>query len=220
VNQELASSKKSLCGGKITKAPTHLRFMEWMPQWKIVLASKSPRRHQLLQGLDVPFTVRTMEVDEVFPEHLQREEIPLYLSQLKAEAFKPTLAADELVITADTVVWVNNTVLNKPTSAEEAATMLRQLSANTHQVYTAVTLTSAAHAHSFFDTTNVSFRPLSEREIDYYVEKYQPYDKAGAYGAQEWIGYIGMDRLEGSYFNVMGLPVHKLYVELLKFPRP
>lgn len=193
--------------------------MEWMPDWKLVLASKSPRRQQLLQGLDVPFTVRTMEVDEVFPEHLQREEIPLYLSKLKAEAFKPTLQHQELVITADTVVWINNSVLNKPESAEEAREMLRLLSGNTHQVYTAVTLTSSQHSLSFFDQTDVTFRQLTAEEMAYYVEKYRPFDKAGAYGAQEWIGYIAMERLVGSYFNVMGLPVHKLYQALQQFPK-
>jgi septum formation protein len=181
---------------------------------RLVLASKSPRRVQLLEGLGVPFDVRTREVNEQFPPHLRGEEIPLYLAKLKADAFADTMQDDELVITADTVVWVNDHVLNKPADENEAMDMLRELSGRTHTVYTAVCLSSRSRTHSFFDATHVSFVPLGDELIRHYVDTCRPFDKAGAYGAQEMIGYIAIDRIEGSYFNVMGLPIHKLFAAL------
>jgi septum formation protein len=185
--------------------------------YKIVLASKSPRRQFLLKELGLDFELRTLEVEEDFPETLAREEIPLYLCEHKAAAFYNDLADDELVITADTIVWINGKVMNKPADRAEAIAMLTELSGNVHQVYTGVCLQSLYKKAVFYDMTAVHFKTLSPDEIAYYVDKYQPYDKAGAYGAQEWIGYVAIDKIEGSYFNVMGLPVHKLYNELLKF---
>lgn len=184
---------------------------------KIVLASKSPRRQELMKGLDISFEVRTMEVDESFPPALQREEIPLFLSKLKAQAFLPEMKANEVVITADTVVWVNDHVLNKPEDRDEAIAMVNELSGNQHVVYTGVTITTKDKALSFYDETKVYFEALTQEEIEYYIDKYQPYDKAGSYGVQEFIGYMGISKLEGSYFNVMGLPVHQVYKKLMEF---
>ncbi len=184
---------------------------------KIVLASKSPRRQELMKGLDISFEVRTMEVDENFPPALQREEIPLFLSKLKAQAFLPEMKENEVVITADTVVWVNDHVLNKPEDRDEAVAMVKELSGNHHVVYTAVTVTSKDKSITFFDETKVYFEVLTQEEIEYYIDKYQPYDKAGSYGVQEFIGYMGINKLEGSYFNVMGLPVHQVYKKLMEF---
>ena len=184
---------------------------------KIVLASKSPRRQELMKGLDISFEVRTMEVDESFPPALQREEIPLFLSKLKAQAFLPEMKENEVVITADTVVWVNDHVLNKPEDRDEAIAMVNELSGNHHVVYTGVTITTKDRAVSFYDETKVYFEALTQEEIEYYIDKYQPYDKAGSYGVQEFIGYMGISKLEGSYFNVMGLPVHQVYKKLMEF---
>ncbi len=182
---------------------------------KIVLASKSPRRKQLLESIDIPYEVRTLDVPEDFPPALQAGEIPLFLSKLKAMAFKETMADDEIIITADTVVWINGHVLNKPEDKAEAHAMIAELSGAKHIVYTAVTIMSATKVTSFVDETEVEFRTLEPLEIEYYLEKYQPYDKAGAYGVQEFIGSIGIKSLKGSYFNVMGLPIHRVY-EILK----
>lgn len=184
---------------------------------KIVLASKSPRRQELMKGLDISFEVRTMEVDESFPPALQREEIPLFLSKLKAQAFLAEMKENEVVITADTVVWVNDHVLNKPEDRDEAIAMVNELSGNHHVVYTGVTITTKDKALSFYDETKVYFEALTQEEIEYYIDKYQPYDKAGSYGVQEFIGYMGISKLEGSYFNVMGLPVHQVYKKLMEF---
>lgn len=182
---------------------------------KIVLASKSPRRKQLLESIDIPYEVRTLDVPEDFPPALQAGEIPLFLSKLKASAFKETMAENEIIITADTVVWINGHVLNKPEDKDEAFAMISELSGARHIVYTAVTIMSSSKVTSFVDETEVEFRNLEPFEIDYYLEKYQPYDKAGAYGVQEYIGSIGIKSLKGSYFNVMGLPIHRVY-EILK----
>jgi septum formation protein len=182
---------------------------------KLVLASKSPRRQQLLAGMDVEFEVRTKDVDESFPAALRGGEIPSYLAKVKAEAFRQELAPNEVLITADTVVWVEDQVLNKPENREEAISMLKLLSGNVHHVYTGVSVVSKDKSVVFVDETKVEFVLLNDEEIAHYIDKYKPYDKAGSYGVQEFIGYIGINRLEGSYFNVMGLPVHKLY-EVLK----
>jgi septum formation protein len=185
--------------------------------YKIILASKSPRRSELLGGLDLPFEVIIHEVDEVFPDGLPMEEIPVYLAKLKAEPFIKEVDSDTLVITADTIVWIDGKVLGKPNDYEHAAVMLRQLSGKKHVVVTGVCLTTKEMQVAFSASTDVWFKNLTDGEIDYYLKNYHPYDKAGSYGVQEWIGYIAIERIEGSYFNVMGLPVHRLYEELLKF---
>lgn len=187
--------------------------------YKIILASASPRRRELMNGLDVVFEVRSLpDVDESFPETLQGGDIPLYISKKKADAYRSSMANDELVITADTIVWLDDKALGKPVDADDARRMLRNMSGKTHNVYTGVTITTATVQRSFVACSNVTFAPLDESEIEHYVIKYKPMDKAGAYGAQEWIGYIGMENIEGSYFNVMGLPVQRLYNELKKIP--
>ena len=186
-------------------------------EYKLLLASNSPRRKQLLAGLDIPFTVNVLpSISEDYPSEMPAKEVAKFLAVKKAEPYKTVIANDELVLTADTVVIVDNIVLGKPQDSDEACAMLRQLSGKTHQVVTGVCLTTLDFQHSFSVTTNVTFKTLSEREIKYYVEKYNPTDKAGAYGIQEWIGYIGVTKLEGSYFNVMGLPVQRIYDEFQK----
>lgn len=182
---------------------------------KLVLASNSPRRRELLSGLGLEYEVRTMQgIDESYPEGLPMEEIPQYISRKKAAAY--TLEPDELLITADTIVWLDGKVLGKPVDEEDAKQMLRRLSGKTHQVVTGVTLTWADRQHTFASVSKVTFAPLTEDEIDHYVTHFRPLDKAGAYGIQEWIGYIGVTSIEGSYFNVMGLPVQRLYTEMKK----
>lgn len=183
----------------------------------IVLASKSPRRQELLKGLDLDFEIKTKEVDEVFPDELVREEIPLFLSNLKAQAFKGEMNPNELIITSDTIVWNGQHQFGKPNDALDAVTMLNQLSGKSHEVITAVTLMTKTKTVSFFDVTKVFFKRLSNEEINYYVTNYKPFDKAGSYGIQEWIGFAGIEKIEGDYFNVVGLPLHKLYLELNKF---
>ncbi|MBP1541654.1 MAG: septum formation protein Maf [Prevotella sp.] len=187
-------------------------------QYKIVLASNSPRRRELLAGLDIDFEVRVIKgIDERYPHDLPTLKIAEYISKKKAAAYLETIAPDELVITADTVVILGNQVLGKPRDEAEACRMLRQLSGQTHQVVTGVTLTTRHCQKSLSVVTDVTFRTLSEEEINYYVSKYKPLDKAGAYGIQEWIGYIGVTALNGSYFNVVGLPVQRIYEALLSF---
>jgi septum formation protein len=190
---------------------------EKLEDFKIILASQSPRRQLLLKGLDIPFTVVVKDVEEKFPEGLKREEIALYLSNLKASAFDNEIDDKTLVITADTIVWINDQVLNKPKDYDDAVNILSQLSGNMHEVITGVCLKTKAKTHTFYALTNVYFKKLSQKEIHYYVSNYKPYDKAGAYGAQEWIGYVAIEHIEGSYFNVMGLPTRLLYDELMKF---
>lgn len=185
-----------------------------MQQYKIVLGSQSPRRKELLAGLGYTFTRRTTDADEIYPETLTGEQIPIFLSKLKAEALMPTLQADELLITADTIVWHQQQVLGKPQDEQQARQMLQSLSGTTHQVITGVTLTTHTRQHSFAVNTKVTFATLTEEEITHYIQHFKPMDKAGAYGIQEWIGYIGVEHIEGSYFNVMGLPVQRLYKEL------
>lgn len=192
--------------------------LEGLNKYRIILASGSPRRQELLKGLGLAFEVTVPDVKESYPASLRHHEIAVYLSQLKAGAFKEELMCGNcLVITADTIVWLDNRVLAKPKDRWEALNMLRQLSGKAHDVITGVTLRSQSSSSSFFSDTRVYFRHLTDTEIEHYVDVYQPYDKAGAYGIQEWIGYIGIERIEGCYFNVVGLPVQKLYAELLKF---
>ncbi|MBR0042547.1 MAG: septum formation protein Maf [Bacteroides sp.] len=193
-------------------------MLDNLKKYRIILASNSPRRKELLAGLGVDYEVRTLpDVDESYPETLQGADIPLFISKIKADAYKTLLQPDELMITADTIVWMDGMVLGKPRNRFGAIEMLRQLSGHTHQVFTGVTITTATRQHSFSVGTEVRFANLTDEEIVYYVDTYQPMDKAGAYGVQEWIGYIGVENISGSYFNVMGLPVQRLYTELKKF---
>ncbi len=186
-----------------------------MCNYKVILGSQSPRRRELLAALDVPFVTVNIEANETFPSHLLAGDIPAYIAQQKAKAYLLHLKDNELLITADTIVWANNQMLGKPHDEADAHRMLRILSGNTHQVYTAVCL-STLHSplSTFIDCTDVTFRELTDEEIEYYVSNYQPMDKAGAYGIQEWIGAAACTALRGSYFNVMGLPTHKLAVLL------
>lgn len=187
-------------------------------KWKIILASNSPRRKQLLAGLDIPFEVRVLQnIDESYPHDLPVSEIAEFISRKKASAYLHTMSSDELVITADTVVILGQQVMGKPHDETEAKHMLSALSGHTHQVTTGVTLSTHNRQLSFSVTTDVTFKKLSSDEIDYYVSTYRPTDKAGAYGIQEWIGYIGVTALQGSYFNVMGLPVQRIYEALRTF---
>lgn len=192
-------------------------FPESLRNYRYILASKSPRRQFLLNELGLPFDLQTKDVNEDFPQELKREEIPLYLCRKKADAFEGDLDEHTIVITADTIVWINDHVLNKPADAAEAAVMLRELSGAMHEVYTGVCLKSKDKEHTFYALTKVYFRTLSEAEIDYYIRTCKPFDKAGAYGAQEWIGYVGVEKIEGTYFNVMGLPLYELYEALVNF---
>lgn len=193
------------------------QLAEKYSNYRIVLASQSPRRKDLLAGLNIPFAVEVREVDESFPAEMDVEEVPVYLAKLKALAFQGEIEDNTLIITADTVVIVDNEVLGKPNDYIHAFEMLRKLSGRKHVVVTGVCLTTAQKQAIFSSATNVYFKNLSDNEIDYYLNNYQPYDKAGSYGVQEWIGYIAIEKIEGSYFNVMGLPIQRLYEELFKF---
>lgn len=186
--------------------------------YKIILASNSPRRKELLSGLDIVYETRVMpDVDESYSNALPLEGVPDYLAKKKAAAYLQQLNDDELLITSDTVVLLDNMILGKPASEEEATLMLRTLSGKTHKVITAVCLTSIEKQVCFSDTSLVTFGQLTDSEITYYISKYKPFDKAGAYGVQEWIGYVAVERIEGSYYNVMGMPVFKLYKQLKEF---
>jgi septum formation protein len=191
--------------------------MNWFPDYNYILASKSPRRNELLKSLGIHFIVKTREVDEVYPDSLTKEEIPVYLAKLKAQAFQNEISDNDLVITADTIVWLNGKVLGKPKDKPEAIRMLNELSGNQHQVITGVCLSSKEKELAFYSTSDIYFKSLSADEIEYYVSEYKPYDKAGAYGIQEWIGSIGISHIEGSFYNVMGLPIQKLYEKIQKF---
>lgn len=183
--------------------------------YKIILASGSPRRKELLAGLGYDFEIRLISgIDESYPDGLSGEQIAEYIAHEKATPYRDTMAADELVITADTIVYLDGKVLGKPKDEDEACAMLRSLSGKTHQVITGVTLLTKDSSKTFSSTSNVTFATLSDDEIDHYVTHYKPLDKAGAYGIQEWIGFVGVERIEGSYFNVMGLPIQRLYTEL------
>jgi septum formation protein len=180
---------------------------------RVILGSGSPRRKHLLEGLDVDFTVETRETDESWPGHLSEEGIPQHIALMKSLAFGD-LAQDTILVTADTIVWAQNKAVNKPTDAEEAKAMLASLSGETHYVYTGVVVRTHKGSNVFSDETVVEFRKFSEEEIEYYVKTYKPFDKAGGYGAQDWLGYIGIERIDGCYYNVMGLPVRKVYQAL------
>ena len=183
--------------------------------YRIVLASNSPRRKELLAGLDLDFTIRVMDdIDESYPDDMPANDVAEYIATKKADAYRATLATDELLITADTVVICGNQVLGKPKDANDARQMLTLLSGKTHHVVTGVCLTTTRRQRHFAVTTAVTFDKLSTADIDYYISHYKPFDKAGAYGIQEWIGYVGVTKLEGSYFNVMGLPVQRIFKEI------
>lgn len=185
---------------------------------KLILASNSPRRRELLAGLGYPYEVRVLKgIDESYPESLCGSEVASHISRVKAEAYRATMAEDEIIITADTIVCLDDKVLGKPTDENEAMAMLRSLSGRTHQVYTGVTIVAADKESTFVSRTDVTFASLTDEEIRHYVMNYHPMDKAGSYGIQEWIGYIGVEHIEGSYFNVMGLPIQRLYIELKKY---
>ena len=185
---------------------------------RLILASASPRRRQLLADCDIPFVVaEPFDCNEEYPPQMPSHEVAEYLSGLKSDAYPHTLAADEILLTADTVVIVDDHILGKPSSAEEAVAMLQMLSGRVHNVVTGVTIRSAERRRSFSVSSSVSFRTLTADEIDYYITRYRPFDKAGSYGIQEWIGYVAIESIEGTFFNVMGFPVQRLYVELGEF---
>ncbi|HEY3370122.1 MAG TPA: Maf-like protein [Prolixibacteraceae bacterium] len=192
-------------------------FLQNLQSYEIILASQSPRRQQLLSDLGLQFKVQSMDVDELFPAALGMNEVPVYLAELKATAFLPHLKPNQLVITADTIVWLDGQVMNKPSDYDDGFRMLKDLSGKKHQVITGVCLLSTQKKISFFASTDVWFKQLSDEEIHYYLENFRPYDKAGAYGIQEWIGYIGIQHIEGSFYNVMGLPIQSLYEHLKAF---
>jgi septum formation protein len=189
-----------------------------LSSYRVILASNSPRRKELLSGIDLSYEIRTLpDIDESYPETVPNEEVAAFLARKKASAYLSALKGDELLITADTIVLLDGMILGKPVDKDEAREMLLTLSGETHRVITGVCFTSQHKQVSFSDTAHVTFGTLSEEEVDYYISKYSPLDKAGAYGVQEWIGYVAVERIEGSYFNVMGLPIYKVYRELKRF---
>ena len=190
---------------------------EKLKDTNIILASQSPRRKELLAGLGLQFSTISLDIDETFDRNeFKKEQITEYLSAKKAKAYTD-IQPNDLIITSDTTVWVDDESLEKASNREEAYEMIKKLSGKTHSVYTSVTIRSVEKEVTFSDETQVTFADLTDEEIYFYIDNYKPFDKAGAYGVQEWIGYIGVDNLNGSYFNVMGLPTHKLYKELIKF---
>jgi septum formation protein len=192
-------------------------IIDKLNDFNIILASRSPRRQQLLRELGLKFDVVIKEYEEIYPEDLTGEEIARYIAHEKAASFKDGLSDNEIVIAADTIVWCNNKVLGKPLDREDAKRILKEISGNTHEVITGVSLLSKSKELTFSDSTKVTFEALSEEEICYYIDKYGPFDKAGAYGIQEWIGILACSHIDGSYFNVVGLPVQRLYAELQRF---
>ncbi len=193
-------------------------MFENLQKYKIVLASNSPRRKELLGGLGLPFEVRTKQgIDESYPEGLTGEQIALHISQKKADAYRCEIGEGELIITADTIVYVDGEVLGKPKDKEDAERMFRLMSGREHQVITGVCIVTEEKTVQFASVTDVTFAQLTQEEIDFYIDNYEPFDKAGAYGIQEWIGYVGITGIRGSYFNVVGLPVQRLYTALKQF---
>lgn len=185
--------------------------------FKIILGSSSPRRKELLKSLGFDFIVDPTNANENYPINLIAHEIPIFLAQKKAVSFNSVLTEKDLLITADTIVWCEGEIFNKPINFEEGKIMLQTLSGKMHEVFTAVCLRSVNKQINFYDATKVYFKKFTNEEIEYYLKKYKPYDKAGSYGVQEWIGYIGIEKIEGCFYNVMGLPVKKLHEELMKF---
>ena len=185
-----------------------------LTNYNVILASGSPRRQQFFKDLEIDFSIQLKEIEEIYPENLKGVAITDYLSNLKSDAFS-ALNYKDLLITSDTIVWLEGKALGKPKDAKDAFTMLRAMSGKKHEVITSVCLKSTSFQKIINDITIVTFKELSDDEIHYYINNYKPFDKAGAYGIQEWIGFIGIDKIEGSYFNVVGLPVHKLYKTLM-----
>jgi len=185
--------------------------------YKLILGSASPRRQELLKSLGFEFTTKPINANEDFSPELKAQQIPIYLAEKKANAYPDQLKDDEILITSDTIVWCVGKVLNKPADFAEGKIMLESLSGKMHEVFTAVCLKSKNKQITFYDTSKVYFKKLKLEEIEYYLTNFSPYDKAGGYGVQDWIGYIGIDKIEGSFYNVMGLPVKELYEELIKF---
>lgn len=185
--------------------------------YRLILASRSPRRQQLLRELGIKFDVVIKEYEEIYPDGMNGEEIARFVAHEKAATFKDDIFDNEVVIAADTIVWCNNKVLGKPLDRKDAIRILKEISGNTHEVITGVSLRSKTEELTFSESTKVTFETLTEEEIGYYIDEYKPYDKAGAYGIQEWIGIIACSHIDGSYFNVVGLPVQRLYKELQKF---
>ncbi len=193
-------------------------LLDDLKRYNVILASNSPRRRELLADLGIDFQVKTLKgVDESYPHDLPVLEIAEYISRKKAQAYKSQMSADQLIITADTVVILGDEVLGKPADDADARRMLRELSGKTHKVVTGVTIATTCNIKSFSAVTDVEFAPLSDEDINYYVDHYRPLDKAGAYGIQEWIGCMGVRHISGSFYNVMGLPLHRLYSELNQF---
>jgi septum formation protein len=192
-------------------------MLENLQNKKIILASKSPRRQELLKGLGLNFEVRTKDIEEIYSADLRAEDVPVFLSEKKANEFLHELKSGEIIITSDTIVIHQGKILEKPKSKEEAHEMLRRLADSEHIVVTGVCIQSLEKKIVFSDLTLVEFSALTDEEIDFYIENYKPFDKAGSYGAQDWIGFVAIKKLTGSYFNVMGLPVHRVYAELKNF---
>ena len=192
--------------------------MDFLKNYKIILASASPRRRKLMEDMGLEFEIRPRSVPEDFPPHMKKQDVALFLSKKKAAVFAESeIGENELIIAADTIVCLDDTILNKPGDRDHAIEMLTLLSGKKHEVMTGVSLRTKSRLHSFFVSTDVYFKNLSKSEIEYYVDTYRPFDKAGSYGIQEWIGYVGIEKIEGSYFNVVGLPTARLYEELRKF---
>lgn len=190
-------------------------MLDNLKKYSVVLASNSPRRKELMSGLGIEYVVKTLPgIDESYPDDLEGEAIPLFIAREKADAYRSMIAPEELLITADTIVWLDGKALGKPVGREDAIGMLQALSGKVHQVITGVCLTTQEWQRSFTSTTEVCFAKLTDEEIEYYVDTYSPMDKAGSYGVQEWIGFVGVESISGSYFNVMGLPIQRLYREL------
>ena len=196
-----------------------IQMLSNLNNYNIILASQSPRRNELLQGLNIPFNVEVIDVEESYPSQLVGVDIPMYLAEKKADAYIEKMQENTLLITADTIVWHEGSVFGKPTDKEDATRMLKSLSGKTHQVITGVCISTLFKRKTFHVISEVRFTRLNPDEIEYYIQNFKPYDKAGAYGVQEWIVYIGVEYIEGSYFNVMGLPVQRLYTELKRWKK-
>jgi septum formation protein len=188
-----------------------------LKNYKIILASGSPRRQQFFKDLDLTFEIRLKDIEEIYPENLQGVEITNYLAELKANAFEGEIKENELLITSDTIVWLNNQALGKPKDYDDAVTILKSLSNKTHEVITSVCFKSIHKTETIFEVTKVTFNELTDEAIRYYLDNYKPFDKAGAYGIQEWIGLVGITKIEGSYTNVVGLPTEKVYHYLSQY---
>ena len=194
-----------------------MNILHNVEKYKIILASQSPRRQELLKGLNLDFEVKVLDVEETYPPEIVGVDIPMYLAEKKAKAYNDMMTANTMIITADTIVWHEGQVLGKPVDKADADRMLRVLSGKTHQVITGVCISTLKRRKVFHVITEVRFAKLTESEIEFYLDNYKPFDKAGAYGVQEWIGFVGVEHINGSYFNVMGLPVQRLYTELKRW---